>query len=442
MGSRLRESPGSNTGSMEGTYMKRFVPVIIGILLLAALPACSDDEAEPTTVTPQSGQETIGSSKAAEITITIGVITDKTGMAALSMQPVDLALEDLIRYFNEKGLAGGARLEAIFYDGQYDPSKDLPGYQWLRERGADVIFANLPNTPVTLKPHADRDHVPVFAIFASRQAIDPPGWVFCMNVPISAYAYTMLEWVAENDWDWRVKGPARVGGTGWTGPLWAEILQGAEDYCKSHPDRFTWEGGYLTEFAMTWPSQVEALKDCDYVIPPGAGLLTFAREFRGVGADAKFLCFESQATTLGATVQAVGWEAMDGSLFAFPNRWWNEDAELSNLANELLIGNHPNSAAEIRQSGSSYLGGITEWYGVLMIIAESVKAVGAENFDSEALYRTASSFSMTFGGCAEWDFSETKRTSWNYVGIYELRAAQKDLIRKDPAWHPIVYSAE
>lgn len=422
--------------------MKLFAPVLIGILLLLTLHACSDNDANPTTEMPQRGQEINTPSSATEVIIPIGVITDKTGMASLSMEPVDQALEDLIGYFNENGLIPGARLEAVFYDSQYNPGKDIPGYQWLREREADVIFANLPNTPVTLKPHADKDRVPVFALFASRQAIDPPGWIFCMNVPISAYAYTMLRWVAENDWDWRIHGPARIGGTGWTGPLWAEILQGAEDYCQSHPNQFTWSGGYLTDFAMTWGSQVEALRDCDYVIPPGAGLLTFAKEFREAGGKAKFLCFESQATALGATVQAVGWNAMEGSIFAFPNRWWNEDAELSNLANNLLNKNHPDSAAAIRQSGSSYLGGITEWYGVLMIIAETVKTAGAENFDSDALYRTASSFSMTFGGCEEWNFTETKRTSWNYVGIYELSATEKDLIRKDPQWYPIVYSAE
>jgi len=421
--------------------VKRFAAMAIGILLVLALPACSDDDNGPANA-PQPAQETTAAAPAAEVTITIGVITDKTGMAALSMQPVDQALEDLIKYFNGNELIPGARLEAIFYDGQYDPAKDIPGYEWLRERGADVIFANLPNTPVTLKPRADSDRAVVFALFASQHAIDPPGWVFCMNVPISAYANTILQWVAENDWDWQANGPARVGGTGWTGPLWEEILAGAEDYCKNHPDQFTWEGGYLTNFAMTWPSQVEALKSCDYVIPPGAGLLTFVKEFREAGADAKFLCFESQASTLGATVQAVGWNAMEGSLFSFPNRWWNEDAELSNLANQLLTENRPDAAVAIRQSGSSYLGGITEWYGVLMIIAEAVKNVGAENLDSEALYRTASAFSMAFGDCEEWDFSETKRTSWNYAGIYELSAAEKDLIRKDPAWHSIVYSAE
>ncbi|MFO8143664.1 MAG: ABC transporter substrate-binding protein [Dehalococcoidales bacterium] len=304
--------------------------VVIVALLAGAGVSCSNDE---TPVEPEQASET----KPVEpTTVKIGVISDKTGRASQVMGVVDMALNDLVKHFNENEVIPGVRFEAVYYDGQYDPSRDITGYKWLKERGADVIFANLPNTAVTLKPLADKDHMVVFSLFASDQATTPPGWVFCMNIPISAYAKTMMAWVAENDWDWEAKGPAKIGGAGWTGPLWEELQRGAEEYCNTHPEQFQWEGGFLTDFAMTWGTEIDALMDCDYVIPPGVGLVTFAREYRDAGGEAKYLCFESQSSVLGLTAQAAGWESLDGSLFALPNRWWNEDAELSKLANQLL----------------------------------------------------------------------------------------------------------
>lgn len=421
-------------------YSKYVGAGIVVLTLLFVSISCSSSDA-PTATEPATGLDTaatIAPTSVGPVEITVGVISDKTGSTAQVMQVVDSALDDLVEYFNENGLIPSAELDVIYYDGQYDPANDIPGYERLKEQGADVIFANLSNTAVTLKSRADDEEMVIFSLFASEQASDPPGWVFCMNVPISAYAQTMLQWIAENDWDWQTNGPAIVGGAGWTGPLWQEIQQGADAYCSAHPEQFEWIGGYLTDFAMTWGPEVDALKDCDYIIPPGVGLITFAREYRQAGGTATFLCFESQAAVLGLAAQAAGWDALDGSLFALPNRWWNEDAELSNLTNQLLNENHPDSAESIRNSGASYIGGITEWYGVLMIIAETVNRVGAENFNSQTLYDTATSFSMAYGDCPEWNFTKNKRTSWNYVGIYELSAEEQDLMRRDPDWYPIV----
>lgn len=431
-------------------HKSRFYPVIVIILAISlVIGACSDDEATETdelTPAPSPTENAAATPTVTEspepVTITIGVITDQTSMASQVMSMVDMALKDLVDYFNDENMIEGAQLEAIFYDGQYDPAKDVTGYNWLKERGADLILANLPNTAATLKPFADGDEVVMFSLFSSQAAIDDPGWIFCMNVPISAYSITMLKWVAENDWDWQTNGPATVGGAGWKGPLWEEIQEGAEEYCNAHPDQFKWVGGYLTDFAMTWDTEVEALKDCDYIIPPGVGLMTFARQYRQGNGKAKLLGFESQSTVLGMAAQTAGWDGLDGSLFALPNRWWNEDAQLSNLANTLLYENHPAEAEEIRQSGSSYIGGITEWYGVLEIIAETVAQVGAENFDSQALYDTACNFSTAYDQCEMWDFGMEKRSSWNYVGIYECRAEDQDLMRHDPDWVPIIYTAD
>jgi len=48
-----------------------------------------------------------------------------------------MALEDLVAYYNDSDLIPGVRLEVVVYDGQWDPARDIPGYEWLRGRGAD-----------------------------------------------------------------------------------------------------------------------------------------------------------------------------------------------------------------------------------------------------------------------------------------------------------------
>lgn len=76
---------------------------------------------------------------------------------------------------------------------------------------------------------------------------------------------------------------------------------------------------------------------------------------------------------------------------------------------------------------------------LLEIISDAVEAVGPENFDSQSLYAAAESFSYNVDGIERDSFSSTKRTSLNYVGLYEARATEKDIFRVIPDWYPIVY---
>lgn len=67
--------------------------------------------------------------------------------------------------------------------------------------------------------------------------------------------------------------------------------------------------------------------------------------------------------------------------------------------------------------------------------------MGPENFDSQALYNAATSFSFSLDGIKEFaTFDENKRYAQNYYGIYEIDAAQKDLFRIDPQWCDQVFS--
>ncbi|MFC2027414.1 ABC transporter substrate-binding protein [Chloroflexota bacterium] len=431
--------------------LNKLTIIFIAVLLLTLplLAACSDDDDDDetaATVAPTDEPTAPVTELTAPVTepfedvkITIGNLSDMTGPASNSLILVNSAMDDLVRYFNDENMIPGVELDIEHYDGQYNPANDKPGYEWLKDKGADLIFAGLPNTPVTLKSFMEEDEMLLFSLTAAQEVIDPPGWVFATNAPTAAYAKTLLKWIAENDWDWETNGPAKVGGAGWVGSYWQELGEGAEQYCDEHPEQFTWIGAQLNQYQQMWDTEVAALKDADYVFPPGAGMMSFIPAYRNSGATAKFIGNDSHAPFFNYAAQAAGWDALDGWIFALPNRWWNEDAEIPNLAADLIEAYHPGKYEEFKGGGSSYIGPIGQLYGPLLILKETIERVGAENFTSQAFYETATSFSYTYGESEEWNYTDTKRTPWNSLGIYELSAADMDLVRADPEWQPVIY---
>ena len=106
------------------------------------------------------------------------------------------------------------------------------------------------------------------------------------------------------------------------------------------------------------------------------------------------------------------------------------------LTKQLLYENHPDEAEIIRSMGNGYLT-VMPVYVMLEIISDAVNAVGPEDFDSEALYQAAESFSLSIDGF-DFGFNKNKRTAVDYLGMYEIRAAEKDIFRIGSDWIPIV----
>ncbi len=98
------------------------------LILMPLLIACSGDEQEKPA---PSAEPTI--EPAEDIILTIGVITDETGPAASAYIDMDMALADMVKHYNEEDIIPGIELKVITYDGQYDSSKDIPGYEWLKK---------------------------------------------------------------------------------------------------------------------------------------------------------------------------------------------------------------------------------------------------------------------------------------------------------------------
>ena len=231
--------------------------------------------------------------------------------------------------------------------------------------------------------------------------------------------------------------PAKIGGAYWAETYGDEILTGAEEYAMANPEQYEWEEGLLVGFGFDWHPEVDQLKDCDYVMPPVI-MTSFVEQYRESGYDAKFLGTSAQLGFLDQIYKSNLWEELDGALFVATCRWWNEKGTLIDLTHQLLQENRSSQAEEIIRSGVGY----QSVYGsvvILEILKNAVEEVGPENFNSQALYDATESFSYTIDGTNRESFSPTKRTSLNYMGLYEARAADKDIYRVLPEWYPIVY---
>jgi len=370
--------------------------------------------------------------------ITIGNLTDMTGAASIAMRPMTMALEDLVEYYNDQNFIPGIEFEVITYDTSFSLSRDLPGYESLKDQGADLIFTAISSATTTLKPLLEIDKMVLFSVAPTEEALVPPGYIFCPGVALGKnVSYTLLKWIAENDPDFPEDRPAKIGGAAWNDSYSNEFLSGVEEYAKTHPDQYEWSGGYLTDLKFIWDTEVEALKDCDYLMPPitSSG---FVKTYHSAGYTAKYIGTDAHISFFGSIDDPDIWGALDGMLFSRPSRWWNEGDELVNLAKSLLSKNHPDEAEHMFSSGSAYLM-IYPLHVIFSLIAEAVEAVGPENLNSQAVYEAAKSFSLTTDGIELNSFDETKRASSNYLGMYELDSSQKDMVRVQEDWIPIVW---
>ena len=420
---------------------------VIGILLLFSLCviACGDDGTTPEDKeTPietilQTEEPEHTATPAEDVVITIGSLTDITGPAAATLEMIDAALYDLVKYYNEENLIPGVELKAISYDTSMDPSKYITGYQWLKESDADIFLSPLPGIVEIIRPRIEEDGMVLFALAAEKEELIPPGYNFMPATVPQDNSYTLLKWIAENDWDSETNGPAKIGGAGWNDSHTNAILDGMQEYVEAHPDQYEWVGGYTTNFSFVWGPEVEALKDCDYVMPPII-MNNFVKAYRTAGYTATFIGpMGGHTTFLGSIHDARMWEEIDGMIFTGIVAWWGDGTEVAEFMEEMLYRYRADEAEGIMRRGSGY-GAADTTKQILQIIANAVEAVGPENFDSDALYNSAISYSRIVDGETWASFSETKRASIDRLPIYKADGTAEDLFMVTDGPIPVVHA--
>ena len=413
--------------------------VLASLLLALVLSACGNGdgdtgnhEVNPTGTSPVAKQD---------VTITIGNLTDQTGVAAEPMSYIEMALDDVVKYYNDNNIIPGVKLKVADYDEKYDPAKDIPGYEKLKQEGADFIWTPVPAAVPVLQPRANREGYVLFTATANMEKEElEGGYVFSLGITPEYEAYTLLKWIAENDEDFPHDRPAKVGAAAWDDGYNNLLFKAAKDYVNAHPDQYEWDTTFLTAFSFNWATQAEELKDCDYVFVPTPPHI-FMRDFRNAGGKAKFLGSDVPLAFINFFSKADLWEEVDGALFIRSSRWYNESGSIIDLTNRLLDEYHPaQDAASIRGQGCGYIS-VKHHYLMLDIVRKAIEASGPENFDSRALYDAATAWSFEYEGIPDFDtFDQTKRIAQNYYAVYEAKADQENIIRSHTEWLPQVTS--
>ncbi len=389
--------------------------------------------------------------KPAEVrTITIGYLQ---GSMPLSPLPDDVIIEeafdDLIKYYNDNNLIPGVRLEPIPYWGMEAPQRNISCYEQLKESGVDVIFTSSADIAQFLSPVVNEDKMVLFTTETiDEDKLQPPGYVFCIGSTPRQEAYTLLKWVAENDTDFPSGRLAKLGAAVCDDSYGRSFLAGLEEYAAVHPDQYEWVTGYLDDgHKCNWSTEVGALKDCDYVVPTyhhctqQCGYAGFAAEYRESAYTAKFIGTDKHLSDIKYSWSPEEWNVWNGTLLIRSSQWWNEESDIVDLTKTLLAENHPlaegNYTKDLYLYSYEYLS-VAKVYVMLEIIKDAVASSGPEGFNSDALYEAARSFSLSIDGVERYSFNGTKRTAVNYVGVYEVKADEKDIFRVDPDWYPVV----
>jgi len=105
------------------------------LLLLVSSVACNGDsngsnDGDEKITSEADGMKTADTPDE-DVVITIGSLSDITGPASNAMTVINMALDDVVEYFNDENLIPGVELKVVTYDGQLDPARDIPGYEWL-----------------------------------------------------------------------------------------------------------------------------------------------------------------------------------------------------------------------------------------------------------------------------------------------------------------------
>ena len=419
--------------------------MVLAVILLALplLTACSNgDETEQLTVSPT---ETVPptdtpTEQTEKVKITIGNLTDHTGPASKAMPAVNAGLKDAARYYNENNLIPGIEVEVLEYDTQADPSRDIPGWEWLKERGADVIIGWFPATALSLAARANMDEFPLFVSNCDPEVLDPPGYVFLSSPTMNLQGWTMIKWIMEKHWDYEINGPARVGGVCWDTDGHHIMWEQFEKYAELYPERMEWVRGITTPAStMSFTTEVQQLGELDYVSVPNA-MPFFVRDYAIAGYETTFIGTDSAMSWFRLVGDMSLWTDIDGMLFISLTEWWTEDAEFPNLIDQILNDYRPDQVEEFMAQGTGY-NSVGNGFQILEGIRFAAEAVGPENVDSQAIYEAMPSVKMVWDGLQRQSYGPEKRGSADLLAIYEVNGSTRDLIRVSD-WLPVESAPE
>ena len=376
------------------------------------------------------------------VVITIGELTDFTGPASPAVITIHYVVEDVARYYNDNDLIPGVKIKIAGYDTKFEAAREVPGYEWVKGKGAEVVICLFPGTGEVLKPFAERDKVVITTMGMTVPQLDPPAWNFGFSNTQPYAMKTLMKWVHDEHWDYTAEGRVpKIGFAAWGDAGGINVERAMREYIQDNPGEFEYVSSHLAPVGTaTWTGEVEKLKDCDYLNLYAFPIGAFLKEYQARGYEATVIDAMTMGSYQGFFVDMIGWDALDGSLTANTSLLWNESFAMVDLMNQLLYQYRPEEAEDIIYTGIGYVGAGHQVIAIFEILQQAIEEVGAENFDGQAFYNAALKYettSSTWEGYPVWSFSETKRYLVDHIVIDKFDAEAQEVVRITE-WLPII----
>lgn len=386
----------------------RLITFVLLGLIIAAVPVlvgCGDNE------------------PAENVVITIGSLADFSGAAAYAVIPTVDSAEEAISFYMDKDPIKGVTLDFVHYDHQLNYSKTVEGYQDLKSRGMDILYAMGPTERDMLTTYLEDDHMPCIG---SSGRVDTLGFPWIWNVaPTMMWGgEQMMQWIADT-WDYS-KGTPKVGHQGWVLNTSAQVQSGI-DYVLSHPDfagKFNFVGSDIATMTnAAWSTSYEKFKDCDYVVVSmiGNGAATFVNQMRSLGYKGALVSTTDSFTGYWGLVQS---KTPADQLTECYYIWWgplagsDSDADWYQDMVETCTANHADAATRLATTGS-----LSGWLTGRLIyegIKGAAKEVGPENIDGDALQAGLNAVEIEYEEIGStFKFSES-----NHTGLTDVQVAK------------------
>ncbi len=374
------------------------------------------------------------------VTIKLGILGPLTGPVADPYRSNFWGLHDYFEYMGEEDPIPGVKFELIDFDTQYDSSKSKEGYDYVIDRGAMAIISLSSVDHEVLAPYTVDDEFPIFGHSATPPVRENPGWTFYDGCAEGDLMIAILNWIAD-EWDYD-SGKPKIGAVGMNITTGKATVEAVEDYCTANPDKFEWVSGELASPTTTdWTTEVNRLKDCDYVAQGngGSGGVTFVAQYIGAGGS---------ATLLNTMVGVAGWSAieslvpvssLDGTIYISEiGCWRSDDFPILKKALGLIYENHSKADADYETAGQiGYPNAIIHGSMIWEIIKGAVAEYGAENLTSAKLYEyICAGINIPIEDYEPYTLSATDRQGQDYAAIYEYSADDADFLRISD-WLPI-----
>lgn len=326
-------------------------------------------------------------------TVVVGVLTDFSGPAAFAVVPTVETCREAFDYLQEKDPIPGLTVNWVEYDTRLDYSKSVEGYQDLKGRGMQVIYAMCYQDRANLQTYFAQDKIPCLAGAGADEDLLEHQWVFATSITQTMQGEVMMRWIADT-WDYAGKGrPPVVGHQGWSLATTNKIQTGLDKILNSpqYSGKFTWAGmDKATLTNVDWTTSYQKFKDCDFVVvtPIGNSLATFPAQMRSLGYKGALISTMDGFSGYWSLVQN---KATADQLYDCYYPWWGpmtgseqNTADWYQTMVEVTQANHPGDW----QARVSTTAPMTGWLTAESLhegLRNAVKEVGADKLDGDAL---------------------------------------------------------